>query len=188
MRFCGSCRPCMGTGKLTVCVRGCSCLHLWTQVADNTMAANQNTVNARSHKSIVEQRCLQIVCVCVCCVVQGNGAAGLPEVSCQDMSRHCHSIGSSPLCLASQPACWTDLVFAKNSNIGENILRAESIRKFWVVGNSSHVIFEIQGTSFHKNLRNETVQFWNLQRKYIKRFCLREVIQKIWKFSHDSCH
>ena len=54
------------------------------------------------------------------------------------------------------------MTFAKNSNIGENILRAESIRKFWVVGNSSHVIFEIQGTSFHKNLRNETVQILEL--------------------------
>ena len=134
---------------------GCSCLHLWTQVVDNTMAANQNTVNARSHKSIVEQRCLQIVwvCVSVCCVVQGNGAAGLPEVSCQDMSRHCHSIGSSPLCLAIEPACWTDLTFAKNSNIDENILRVELIRKFWVVGNSSQAIFEIQGT-WKENISN----------------------------------
>ena len=80
----------------------------------------------------------------LCCVVQGNGAAGLPEVSCQDMSRHCHSIGSSSLCLASEPACWTGLTFAKNFNIGENILRAEWITKFWVVGNSGQVIFEIQ--------------------------------------------
>ena len=153
----------MGTGKLTVCEGGCSCLHLWTQVVDNTMAANQNTVNARSHKSIVEQRCLQIVwvCVCVCCVVQGNGAAGLPEVSCQDMSRHCHSIGSSPLCLASDPACcWTDLTFAKNSNIDENILRVELIRKVWVVGNSGQVIFEIQGTSYHKKWNGANFGTW----------------------------
>ena len=109
-------------------------------------------------RAALPPNCLSL-CLCVLCCA-GKWCSRVPEVSCQDMSRHCHSIGSSPLCLASEPACWTDLTFAKNSNIDENILRVELIRKFWVVGNSGQVIFEIQGTSYHKKWNGANFGTW----------------------------
>ena len=102
----------MGTGKLTVCGCVCVCGGVGLSPSMDTSGWQYNGCKSEHSECSVPQihcraalppNCLSL-CLCVLsCVVQGNGAAGLPEVSCQDMSRHCHSIGSSPLCLASQP-------------------------------------------------------------------------------------